>query len=86
MSGNNKTRKIRFRENKPEDTMYLNTQLSLRLKLARGKARVTIEGMSLTLPYLIDDLVPDNTVVVASGLKNTIALGKPYGVVEVEEV
>ncbi len=69
-----------------ENILYLNTQLSIRLKLTEGRVRVNSEGMSLSLPYLIDDTVPENTVIIPACLEKTIALGKPYAIVEIEGV
>jgi NADH-quinone oxidoreductase subunit G len=69
-----------------EAIFYLNTRLVERLKLSGKRLKVIAKEVSVTLPFTIDDNLPDNTVLVWGGLKETIALGEPYQVVQLENV
>lgn len=66
------------------NTVYLNKRLKDRLQLSNEKIRVTANGIGLTLPWKIDDALPDNTVSIDSGIKETVSLGGAYTVVELE--
>lgn len=64
--------------------LRLNTSLANKYKLKEGvRARLVHQGAHCLLPVLLDESVANNTVIVAMGLKETVNLGSPYGVVEI---
>lgn len=67
-----------------DNSVYLNKRLAESLQLQGEKIRVISNGLSLTLPYKIDDTLPDYSVLIYSGIKETVALGGAYAVVELQ--
>jgi len=65
--------------------IYLNVRLSERLKLSGKKLKVVAKEVSVSLPWMIDESLPDNTVLVWGGLKETMAL-EPYQVVQLRDL
>lgn len=64
----------------------LNKRLANHLGLTENIARVNHEGMSLTLPYKVDDSIPDQCVIIDSGIAETIVLGGSYTPVLIQAI
>jgi len=66
--------------------VYLNPALIQRLNLTGTKVRVISRGLSLTLPFVEDNTVPEHVVMIPAGLQETVVLGGPYEVVDLHAV
>lgn len=71
----------------PKLEMRLNAKLAAFLKLSGSHAEVRTESMvpeqRLRLPFVIDESVPDQCVIIPGGLAETIPLGLPYARIEI---
>lgn len=67
--------------------VYLNAALAKHLHLLQHKhVRVTVNDANIILPFVIDERIPDKTVMMSGGILETIKLGAPYTVVNLEGV
>jgi NADH-quinone oxidoreductase subunit G len=71
----------------PKVEMRLNAKLAAHLKLeghtASVQALTTGQAQKLRLPFIIDESVPDQCVVIPGGLIATLSLGLPYARIEI---
>jgi len=67
-----------------DNNIRLNSHLAKRLKLSGSRAKVSYNGHSLTLPFIVDETVPDNSVMIFGGHAETLGLGDPYSEVELQ--
>jgi NADH-quinone oxidoreductase subunit G len=67
-------------------SIRLNKHLMSRLGLTENRARVNHAGMSLTLPFVLDDSIPDHCVFIDGGIAETIVLGGSYTSVEIQAI
>jgi NADH-quinone oxidoreductase subunit G len=62
----------------------LNATLAQTLNLsADGNAVVTVNEHSVTLPVVINPMLPNHSVMIMAGIKDTISLGAPYAAVDI---
>jgi len=66
--------------------LHLNSALANRLKLVGKCAKVFCNGFNLTIPFVIDEAVPDNSVVIPAAIDDCISLGGPYAVVKIQAI
>jgi len=68
-------------------TVRLNSALAQKLGiLSGGTVRVKVKEAMVKLPVMIDEHVPDRTVIIPMGIPETVALGAPYETVEIQRV
>lgn len=63
--------------------VHLNAELAKRLNLSGDVIEVFCEEVSVILPYVIDESIPNQTIIIASGLENVALPGGPYSIVEI---
>jgi NADH-quinone oxidoreductase subunit G len=63
--------------------VHFNAILASRLNLKSEYVEITCDAMRSVLRYVIDESVPDNTIMLASGLANIDLAGGPYSVVKI---
>lgn len=64
----------------------MNQSLATRLALKGHQARVIHQGIKVILSFEIDNTVPDNSVLIASGIPETVSVGGPYASLILEGV
>ncbi len=65
-------------------TVRLNAAMANKFNLKAGiLAKLVYQGAQCLLPVVLDESVPDNSVVVPNGVKETIYLGDPYSAIEI---
>jgi len=67
-------------------SLRLNDSLVKRLNLTENRANVLSNGEFLTLPYVIDERVPDNSILIDAGIRETMVLGEPYRALEIKAI
>jgi len=79
-----RAKSLQSTKNAGDAVLHLNNRLASRLGLTGDRALVTCQGMSLTLSFVMDESVPDNSAVIASGIPETVSLGGPYTMLEIQ--
>jgi NADH-quinone oxidoreductase subunit G len=66
--------------------VHINAKEAKRLDLKTQRVRVTQNDVTLTMPLVIDDTIPDGAVYLPSGLRETAGLGSAYQAIQLEQV
>lgn len=69
--------------------VHFNNALANRFQLglsSSNRVRVKSQEVTVDLPFIIDDKVPDNTIMIYTGILGAAILGAPYSVVEMERI
>ena len=70
-----------------DGAVRLNTALATSLGLnGSGKVEVQQQGTALELEYLLDDRVPDNTVLIHAAHASTVSLGAWFSDISIRKV
>lgn len=67
-------------------SVSLNSTLASHLKLTGDRVKIIVNGAQEILPYVLDETVPDNSVLIPAGIPETLKLGEPYSAIELESV
>ncbi len=66
--------------------IYINADTALRADVADGEYVQAVQGScSVSLPVVIDELIPNDCVMIPVALKETSALGAAYGAIELHK-
>ncbi|MGA2655389.1 MAG: NADH-quinone oxidoreductase subunit NuoG [Gammaproteobacteria bacterium] len=66
--------------------VHMNARQADSLGLKSEQVKVTQNNISLTLPLVLDETIPEGAVYLASGLRETTGLGAGYQTIKIEQV
>ncbi len=65
--------------------LHMNAVLAATLGLTTGSVKVQQDEGSVTVPLIIDETVPQGSVYLASGLRETVGLGRGYQTIHIQQ-